>query len=337
MYHPLWTALGLLLIAVGIVDAAWTTLSVRGAGPISTIVADAAGRLAKKGRPLIAENSPMIALTASAAIWGLLHWAGWTAVFCGEHDAVVTSTLKEPAGFVERIYYAGFTLTTLGVGDLVAGEGTWQIATVLAAANGFTLFTLLVTYTFSLLGALNTRRAIGLAVDHMGGSPEAILSLLPDGGAQALSTRLLDLTNQLEMSAVQTDAYPVLKHAYSRSDGGSFALAVVALGETSLLLEHVIHPDDRLSAAVSRPLRRVVNLLADESCHDGEPPAAPPLPDFDRLRQTGLRLNDNPGKAFQAEAVERQRSHWLAWLHWHGHHWSSMQPNTQPSTAACSR
>lgn len=51
-----------------------------------------------------------------------------------------------PAGTVERLYFTGYTVFTLGNGDFRPGAGTWQLATVAATGTGLVLITLAITY-----------------------------------------------------------------------------------------------------------------------------------------------------------------------------------------------
>lgn len=331
MYGIAWALVGLLIVGVIIVDAVWTTLTVSGAGPLSSIAAGFVGRAAMRGHQIVAENASILALCTSFLLWSLPLWAGWTLIFCGSAEAVVDSATDVPASLVGRLYFTGFTLTTLGIGDLVPGKGVWRVATVFAALSGFALLTLCITYTLSVLSALNERRSLGAAVGHLGGSPEDVLLLLADGGGQALTTRLLTLTDQLESAAVKTDAYPVLDFSHVDDPRRSFARAVVILGEVALLLELAVDREQSLSSAVWKPLRSAVELLAHEK-HPSADTAEfePSSPDLTVLERGGLKLAADARQALARAEIKRLRAGWAAWLRWHGRSESGVKNEVHP-------
>lgn len=330
MYTVFWPVAGAVILLAAMADAFWTTFTVRGAGWLSGAVAAVAGRAFMKGPRRLAENASLLALCASFAMWLLLLWAGWTLVFCGSAEAVVNSTDHSPATLNSRIYFAGFTLTTLGVGDVIPGAGAWRIATVLAATSGFIVLTLFVTYALSVITALNQRRALGLAVEHLGPSPEDVVALLRDGGQQALTTRLLSLTDEIEWMAVQADAFPVLEYSQSSNPQRAFARAIVALGEVALLLEHAIDQREGLPAAVWQPLRRAVDLMIREKQPGGASAHAspPPPPDVARLQRSGTMPGGRADAAFRDPEIQQMRSRWAAWLEWHGLPWTVVWEST---------
>lgn len=55
--------------------------------------------------------------------------------------AVRDAANGEPAGLVDRLYFTGYTVFTLGNGDFKPGSGIWQIATGAAAGTGLFLVT----------------------------------------------------------------------------------------------------------------------------------------------------------------------------------------------------
>ena len=56
-------------------------------------------------------------LLVSIALWLILTWLGWSLVFAASANAVVDATTAAPATIGQRVYFAGYTLLTLGNGD----------------------------------------------------------------------------------------------------------------------------------------------------------------------------------------------------------------------------
>lgn len=331
MFGIIWSLIGLAIVLTVLADAFWTILTVSGAGWISTYVAGSVGRVAMRGPKHVAENASLLALGASFFLWLVLLWVGWTLFFCGSPSAVLDASTKSPADLVGRIYYAGFTLTTLGVGDFEPGEGLWQCATVVAATSGFVVLTLFITYALSVMTALNERRTLGAAVGTFGPTPEDIVGPLATGGEQALSTRLLTFTDQLVSAAIQTDAFPVLEYSLVGNPKWSFARAVVTLGEVSLLLEHALDGKQRMSPLVWRPLQNAVTLMIREK-HGGDHSkhrSQPPLPNLDCLETLGLTIASQAKARYHDSQTQELRARWLAWLHWHHREWSLVQKTSE--------
>ncbi|QDU37461.1 Ion channel [Maioricimonas rarisocia] len=314
--------LGVIVVALALVDALITTVTLSGAGWLSALIASTLGRIALRGPRKIAENASILALCGSAVVWLILIWGGWTLIFCGAPEAVQEGKTSAPASFMGRLYFAGYCVTTLGLGDLEPGKGPWRIATVLAAASGFVLLTLCVTYTYSLLSALNGRRALGMSVGNLGRSAEEIVLLAREGGRESLASRLQTLTAQIETAAIQTDTYPVLDYSHVADAGRSFATGIVRLGEASLLFRYAVQGDAELPEAVWKPLLRAVDLIIlDHQVGNAEEAQGVPDPDFAFLASEGVNLRPEASEAFQQREVRELRQRWGAWLEWHNHQW----------------
>ena len=257
---PLWTVLGAAVVAGVLGDILWSTLTFPGAGPLGRWVLDPLGRRlsSKKAPRWVGENVTVLLLVAGILSWTAVTWFGWTLVFCGADDAVLTSPGREPAGVADRIYFAGFSMTTLGTGDYLAGGAGWRLAGVLASLNGFVAVSLLVAYLMAVVAAVHERRAIGAGVGHLGPAPVELVAAGAKDDFAFLSDRLAALTARLELLVQQTDAFPILGHDREGDPTESFTLGVAALGETAVLLGRGVSEADRPPAVVTDPLRQAV-------------------------------------------------------------------------------
>lgn len=93
-------------------------------------------------------------------VWLTLALAGWTILFSAADGAVRDATTGAPAGFVARVYFASYTMFTLGNGEYRPGSGTWQLATAAAAGTVLVLVlvTLALTYLVPVAAAVARRR-----------------------------------------------------------------------------------------------------------------------------------------------------------------------------------
>ena len=116
-------------------------------------------------RNLLAAIGP--ASVASRALMVLVALMfGWSLIFFAEADWVVDAKTGAPADLWQRLYYVGYTISTLGLGDMVPNAVPARIATVGASLTGFTVITFVVGSISPLsdvIGARNTVVAIALA------------------------------------------------------------------------------------------------------------------------------------------------------------------------------
>ena len=332
---PLFAVLGVAVVAGTLVDILWSTLTFDGAGPLGRLLHPAGRVLSGAWAPgWVRENVTIVLLGAGIVMWTALTWAGWTLIFCGSDRAVLVTPEKTPADLWGRAYYAGFAITTLGVGDLVAGSAGWRVATVLAATHGFVTVSLLVAYLLAVVAAVHERRAIGASVGNLGPAPVELVGAAATDGFAALNNRLAALTARLETAVQRTDAFPILGHDREADRAESFTLGVAALGETALLLEHAVSEADRPPACVYAPLRRAVDRTIERLGERGHPKSdevePPPPPDFqdlaDRLARTGAAPNPAAPATYAEDPDVREfRRKLHAWVRRAGRDWQAVR------------
>ena len=150
--------LGLLVLVLTSIDLLWTTF-VEGVGPMSLHVSLLVGKLLRysvihrKTRRLMAWGGLLVVM-ASLTAWTLLIWTGWTLIFCSWPTAVVAAHTGRPADIADRIYFTGYNLFTLGMGDFVPHGALFQILTDLCCASGFFLFGAAIAYMVPVISAV---------------------------------------------------------------------------------------------------------------------------------------------------------------------------------------
>ncbi|EWG98012.1 hypothetical protein Q427_32990 [Halomonas sp. BC04] len=214
---------GCLLVALVVYDAVRTTLSASGSGPITRLLGWLAWHSAlglhkrQSFHGLLQAVGPWVTV-ALMMIWVGLVWLGWWLVF-NSHEAAVyhpdTGTFANP---MERLYFVGYTITTLGYGDFVAGTGKWQVLAVLAAINGFFLLTLAVTYILAVMSAVVQKRQLAISIHALGDTPAMIVRRFEEGGDFAeLASQVDDLKSTIVSVGQQHLAYPIL-HYYHQGN-----------------------------------------------------------------------------------------------------------------------
>lgn len=293
---------GVAILALLVVDALTTTLDVsRGGGPLTRHLTTGAWRLvlwARRGRGgsgALAVAGPAF-LVGTVLVWVLLLWAAWTLVYLSSPGAVLDAGSGEPAGWVGTAYFAGFTVFTLGVGDLVPGDGWWQLLTVVATFSGLFLVTLSITYVLSVVSAVVSRRSLAVHVEALGGTAERIVLCGWDGERfeSAYEQHLVALGSEVGQVAERHLAYPILHYFHAPSRHTSAAVAVAELDDALLLLGEAVAPDARPSASAIGPLRRTIDRYVETVAAvsgAARGPDPPPL-DLALLRREGVPMLD---------------------------------------------
>lgn len=320
----LQAALGSALIILVFVDLVQTTLAVNGhglmSGPLSAGVWRALLGLhrLKRSQGLLCAGGPAIIVLFYVVWFGLL-WAGWTLVFASADDSVLQGMTKQPADAGELLYFVGFTIITLGVGDYVPQGDLWQVLTVVASASGFFLVTMIITYVLPVLSAVVHARQLASSIHGLGRSPDQLLQRAWNGrDYSALDSPLQTLTQQIRQLEKQHLAYPVLHYFQSRTRKSNLALAVSSLDDFLSLLLSLAPAEQRPAEAVLGPARDAVDDLLTTLRENFIKPAdeTPPPP---TLPLTGAAGQREVGDAF--EPLAQRRRLLLGWVADSGRSW----------------
>ncbi|WP_346293210.1 potassium channel family protein [Sphaerothrix gracilis] len=163
-------------------------------------------------------------------------------------SGIQASQGQTPTDFSTALYYSGFTLTTLGVGDLVPKTNLWRSITIIESALGFTVFTASLTYLLSVYNALTKRNTFALSLFHRSGSEaDAGLFLAQLKGYDRFETAFGDISSisrDLLFLLESHHAYPILH--YFRFQEVQYSLARIALVSLDLatLIKTILHPQE---------------------------------------------------------------------------------------------
>lgn len=234
---------GWLLLALTGYDVFRTVLwSSQGAGPVTAVLTKAARGVRSalgSGRPRAQSAIGPAALLGIVVSWAVLLLVGFTLVLQIDPEAIRTAPGDQPTDWTDRAYFVGFTLFTLGMGDIVPVSDTMRAVTVLMNAAGMFLITLSVTYLLPVISASVSSRSFGSSTSALGASAEEIVIEAWDGNRVHLDHQIRELATQLSTLAHQHLAYPVL-HLFRSSDPSSSAPhAVVVLDDVLTLLDGV--------------------------------------------------------------------------------------------------
>ena len=306
---------GAVLVMVAVLDATLTTLTAgTGAGPLTARVGRATWRALltlARHRPgrLLSYGGPRV-LLITVLTWVVLMWAGWFLIFLAAGPSIIDASSTQPASAAAVLYYAGFVVFTLGVGDIVAIDGTWQILTALASFVGLFLVTLAITYLISVVSAAVSRRALAQQIHALGSTGCEILLThwTGEGFSGELSSRLDPLRTQSLQTTEQHLAYPVL-HFFHAGESSSAPRAMAALDDVLVLLEAGVDPAVAPGSPVLTPLRRALERYTHVvQPTGGKDVGPPPLPDLAPLRNAGIPVRSDAQYAELARSHEDRRT-----------------------------
>lgn len=287
------------LVLLAAYDALSTTLSVgAAAGPLTSRIGAGWWRLVhvivrRPTSALMVSSGPVV-LLITIGVWLALLWGGWTLVFAADPDAIVSSTTGAPAPGWTRVYYAGFTAFTLGVGDYVPDGQLWQVLTSVAVVSGLGLTTLAITYLVPVVSAVTARRVQANTIAGLGSSPQAIVvAACRDGRFDYLDHRLPPLGDALLETAERHLSYPVLHYFHGAQRHVDLRTQAFVLDETVTILQHGVADEAAPHPAVLDGLRHAVSELIQRARAEPADGPAPPAPDLAPLRAAGIPTVDD--------------------------------------------
>ncbi|MCJ8163564.1 potassium channel family protein [Pontibacter sp. E15-1] len=321
---------GVTIVLLTIIDLVYTTFAPRGAGFISGPVTVAVwqlflllGRLTKSRSALT--GAGIVIVFTILFTWVALLWVGNAFIYSASDKAVVNSTTSLPATLMERIYFTGYTLSTLGNGDFKAGTDGWRIFTAFISFTGLMFITIAITYMVPVLSAITARRALSIRISSIGHSPQRILLNYWNGtDFKKLETPFQSLTQDIVQQGQMHLSYPVL-HYFQQSDKGASLLPnLAALDEAlTLMLLYVpahMRPDDQYLIPLRKGITTFISSLSSLYI-DSEKDALPPI-QADQLQKADLQLLE-PGVQ-QFEQLAKRRRALKSLVEYNGWDWETI-------------
>lgn len=291
---------GVALLVLVSLDVLATTLTIgTRAGPFTRRVLGVAWRVLlrvhrRDGGGRLLSMAGVGLLVGTVLIWVTLVWLGWSLIFLGG-GATVVSSGGAPAGVADTVYYVGFTIFTLGVGDFVAATPMWRILSAVASFNGLVLVTLSITYLLAVVSAVVNRRTLAVRITALGETPADIVieGWAGDRFSEAFVQQLVSLGAAVSAASEQHLAYPVLHYFHSPSAESAAPVALARLDGALLLLRAAVAPEARLHRSALEPVHRALDrwLFAAGSMYSGQRRSRPPaVPETSALRGAGIPL-----------------------------------------------
>ena len=325
---------GAALIAVANYDALVTTVAVgSGSRPLTTHVVGAIRKVLRRIPRALPAGGPIVVL-ATVSVWITVLWAGYSLVLFADADAVATATTGTPASAVSRVYYAGYTLFTLGNGGYTPAVGWWEIFTVIATVNGLFVATLAITYLIPVMSAVVERRQQAAFVTALGDTAEAVVVSAWNGrDFSYLEQQLPTISQQVLLTAQRHLAYPVLHDFRSPDEHTASERTLALLDDVVLLVDKGVDASVQLSNPVVQTMRFAIDearrLMPIE-----DPADEPPLPDLEQLAAHGIPVVDEGDFRVAAGKFADRRRHLAAMVGAAAWEWPNSAAQRHPEAAA---
>ncbi len=177
-----------------------------------------------------------LALMVSLVAWVLLLMSGYALCFW----ALREQTDPHLHSLGEAFYMAGTTLLTIGYGDFSSTGGTARVVSLAAGASGLSIFALVISFLFTLYGAVEARETRVLMLDARAGSPPSGVALLQAYVELDLLSTLPQFFEEWEEWAARVlqshIAYPILPFFRSSHERESWIGSLGAVLDAATLL-----------------------------------------------------------------------------------------------------
>jgi hypothetical protein len=322
---------GIALVVFVVLDVLWTTLRLTGGGwmtiGLTSLLWRLTLRLTRSHERLAFAGFAIIQLTV--ALWIGLNWVGWTLVLQMDPRAVVVGGGRA-ASFWERAYFAAATLITMSPDSYRPGTQGWRLTSTLAAANGFILVSLIITYLLPIVMAELERRRLAVYITALGRTPQEILLRAWNGkDFGRLPDHLVAMTLPLMEVGQGHLAYPVLHVVHSRTRETALAPSIAVLDEAITLLAGVV-PDQRPDKVALYPLRQAIaEFLTTLAEGHLEPESRAPVgPRLDELREAGIATVSDEEFRRTVGSLDDRRRLLLGLVEQEGWRWEDVERST---------
>ena len=245
-------------------------------------------RLADDRRRRLLTYCGPVLVAVTIAVWPLLLILGWALIYRPAlGTGLVAANGATAQTWPNAVYVSGFSLTTLGTGDVVPTTDTYRILIIVEAATGFSVVTMVITYFLSLYNAIAQRKTFAATLDHQsnrtGDSIEMVIRLAASS-SQSLLTALTATGQAVEHMYQAHQSYPVLRWFHYREVRYALprilfmALDTAALTSSALDLSHGADHEPMavlvIDGAAQDLLRELVPLTAQQLAAASEEAAA---------------------------------------------------------------
>ena len=219
------TVVGIVCIAIGLMDIFHTLLHPTGRGRVGHWVLSIAWRFSKATGHRLGSALGPAAMIAVVLVWVALQAIGWALIYLPHiPDGFLYSSGVDPTDYprvAEALYISVVTLSTLGFGDVVALDPWLRLASPFEALTGFALLTAAFAWFMQISPPLSRRRVLALHLKSLAGAryAEELGEIEP-----VILTRVVDMVT-VEVGQVSVDLEQYSESFYFQERNPDLSLA----------------------------------------------------------------------------------------------------------------
>ncbi|MGC1478966.1 MAG: ion channel [Chthoniobacterales bacterium] len=243
--------LGIFFLSLVGMEIFLTVLSLRGSGPITNFVTRTLWGWALKihrWRPChkaLTLVGPALTLSAIIA-WYLLVIAGWFLIFVSYQYSVVNNTTEVSADTLEKLYFVGATISSVGYGDFVPARMPWTLLANISAFSTAFFVTTALSYLMPVIAAALERRQLARTISALGEDAQTIVAnSWTKGNGEVINSHWSVVFAAIHAYSLKHLVYPVLRYFHSDSSAGSSARSILNLADAVFLIEQAEDPESR--------------------------------------------------------------------------------------------
>lgn len=212
------------------------------------------------GNKKILQVSGVLILVSIIANWLLLIWFSATLMFISQTDSLKNVETNTVTTVVGKIFYTGYTLSTLGLGDIEPNGPFWEVLTAILSFTGLVLISIAVTYLIPVVSAEIEKRKLSVFITTLGCSVDEILINYWNGkDFKELEKPFHALINMVIHHAQNHKVYSVLHFFHTSNKKEAFVLNITNLDETLTILLHRIPKENQPSQNIVLALRKAIS------------------------------------------------------------------------------
>ena len=290
---------GVAIVIVTNIDALSTILRINGGSKISNFVARKVWSVSvfisvKFSRKSILSNVGALIVITLFTLWAVLLMIGYGLIYNSDINSIVETSTEQSASIPAKFYYVGYTLTSLGNGDLKTGNDFWRIISNFTGLNGMFLLSIAISYFIPLMNAVVKQRMLATYISNLGKTPtDIILNGWNGSNFDILHEQFKDLYPMILMQCEQQLAYPVLLYFHSDNPKYSPQLNLVKLDE-ALSIQEIYNIDQSDKAYIWKNLRMAMDkyLKVINNSYSFKKGDIPDFPYKENLRSLNISVTE---------------------------------------------
>ncbi|MCM4156618.1 potassium channel family protein [Gramella sp. AN32] len=311
----IFSILGIIIYLLIVIDVIQTTLSMQGAGWLTSRFSHIFWKgflnlSGKNGSSKILSHAGYILLIFIVLIWVVSLWSSMVLMLYSNPGAIIESSTKMAAGFWQVVYYSGFTLSTLGMGDFIPAGDVWRILTSIYSFTGLILLTMSVTYFIPVLSAVIEQQKLGISLSTLGSTPqEIVLNSWNKKDFKRLIDKIDDISDSIIKYSQQHRAYPVIHYFHNPKQKNNVVLQLARLYEAMIIITDKIKKENQPAAEDIQPLIIAFENYFEtisEVTHISLVKETPPAVSIQILKKRSMVLEDS-ANIIVADSIKEKR------------------------------